>query len=116
LSDAVFAGREFGAGTRKCKAVTAATSRNGRISTGSHGHRACLASTVRVLCGVARLILIIAPIVTCAARIHAHVVDAPDAITQELNQCLRLVNVAASRRPTSTTPVRPWLARQTRMA
>jgi len=48
---------------------------------------------VRVLCGVARIILIIAPIVTCAARIHAHVIDAPDTITQELNQCLRLVNV-----------------------
>jgi hypothetical protein len=37
-------------------------------------------------------------IVTSAARIHAHVVDAPDTITQQLNQRLRLVNVAASRR------------------
>ena len=61
------------------------------------------------------MILIIVPIVTCAARIHAHVVDAPDAITQELNQCLRLVNVAASRRPTSAISVRPRLDRQTRI-
>jgi hypothetical protein len=64
---------------------------------------------------VARVILMIAPIVTCAARIHAHVVDAPDAITQEVNQCLRLVNVAASRRPTSPISVRPRLDRQTRV-
>lgn len=64
---------------------------------------------------MARIILIIAPIVTCAARIHAHVVDAPDAITQEVNQCLRLVNVAASRRPTSPISVRPRLDRQIRV-
>jgi hypothetical protein len=70
---------------------------------------------VRVLFGVARVILTIAPIVTCAARIHAHVVVAPDAITQELNQCLRLVNVAASRRPTSTAATRPRPDRQTRI-
>ncbi|MBW8838261.1 MAG: hypothetical protein JF602_00145 [Gemmatimonadetes bacterium] len=61
------------------------------------------------------MILMIAPIVTCAARIHAHVVDAPDAITQEVNQCLRLVNVAASRRPASAISVRPRLDGQTRI-
>jgi len=54
------------------------------------------------------------PIVTCAGRIHAHIVDAPDAITQEVNQCLRLVNVAASRRAPSTIATRPRLAAQTR--
>ena len=70
---------------------------------------------MRVLCGVARIILIIAPIVTCAARIHAHVIDAPDTITQELNQCLRLVNVAASRRPTSPVSVRPRIGPQIRV-
>jgi hypothetical protein len=71
---------------------------------------------VRLLCGVARVILIIVPIVTAAARIHAHVVEAPDAITQELNRCLRLVNIAASRRPTSAPSARPRLDRQTRVA
>jgi len=70
---------------------------------------------VRVLGGVARIILIIAPIVTCAARIHAHVIDAPDTITQEVNQCLRLVNVAASRRATSPISARPRLDRQIRV-
>jgi hypothetical protein len=58
--------------------------------------------------------LIVLPIATCAARIHAHVVEAPDAITQELNQCLRLVNVAASRRLTPAIPARPRVDRQTR--
>ena len=56
------------------------------------------ASIVRVLRWLGQVTLTIVPIVTSAGRIHAHVVDAPDAITQELNQCMRLVNVAASRR------------------
>lgn len=56
------------------------------------------------------------PIVTFAARIHAHVVEAPDAITQELNQCLRLVKVAASRRQTPAMPTTPRLERQTHLA
>jgi hypothetical protein len=55
------------------------------------------------------------PVVTTAARIHAHVVDAPDAITQELNQCLRLVKVAASRRQTPATSTRPRIDVQTRL-
>ena len=71
-------------------------------------------SIVRVLREVVRVIVVIAPIVTCAARIHAHVVDAPDTITQEVNQCLRLVNVAASRRPSSPLSARPRLDRQIR--
>jgi hypothetical protein len=64
------------------------------------------ASTVRVVRRLAQVTLMLVPIVTCAARIHAHVVDAPDTITQELNQCLRLVNVAASRRLTPATAER----------
>jgi hypothetical protein len=70
---------------------------------------------VRLLCSVARVLLMMMPVVTCAARIHAHVVDAPDAITQEVNQCLRLVNVAASRRAPSTIAARPRPAGQTRI-
>jgi hypothetical protein len=61
------------------------------------------------------MVLIMVPVVTTAARIHAHVVDAPDAITQELNQCLRLVKVAASRRQTPAISTRPRLDRQTRL-
>jgi hypothetical protein len=84
-----------------------------------HGNHAGTAlafvSTVRLLCSFARAVLMMMPIVTCAARIHAHIVDAPEAITQEVNQCLRLVNVAASRRPTSPVAARPRPDRQTRI-
>jgi hypothetical protein len=45
----------------------------------------------------ARFVLILTVLSTSAARLHAHTVDAVDA-TQEMNRCLRLVNVAASRR------------------
>jgi len=71
---------------------------------------------VGVLRWLVRVILIVVPLVTCAARIRSHLVVAPDAITQEVNQCLRLVNVAASRRLTPTTSARPRLAVQTRAA
>jgi hypothetical protein len=69
---------------------------------------------VRVLRWLAQATLMMMPMVTCAARIHAHVVDAPDTITQELNQCLRLVNVAASRRLPPTNCARRRLDCQTR--
>jgi hypothetical protein len=68
-----------------------------------------------VLRWLAQATLIMVPIVTCAARIHAHVVDAPDTITQELNQCLRLVNVAASRRLPPANCARRRLDGQTRI-
>jgi hypothetical protein len=72
-------------------------------------------STVPVLRRLARVVLIMVPVVTCAVRIHAHAVEAPDAITQELNQCLRLVKVAASRRQTPAISARPRLDCQTRL-
>jgi hypothetical protein len=73
-------------------------------------------SMVRVLRWLGEATLIIVPIVTSAARIHAHVVDAPDTITQELNQCIRLVNVAASRRLTPAKSARPRPDCHTRIA
>ena len=45
-----------------------------------------------------RVPLIILLLVTSAARIHARTVSAPDTLTQEVNRCLRLVRIAASRR------------------
>lgn len=45
-----------------------------------------------------RAALMMVPLVSCAARIHAHVLDAPDMLTQDVNRCLSLVRVAASRR------------------
>jgi hypothetical protein len=47
-----------------------------------------------------RALLIILPLTGTALRLHAHVVHAPDAVAQEVNCCLRLVRVAASRRQT----------------
>jgi hypothetical protein len=58
----------------------------------------------------ARLVLILLPLTTTAARMHAHTLEAPDIAAQELNRCLKLVKIAASRRQSdrrgSDTPLR----------
>jgi hypothetical protein len=46
----------------------------------------------------ARLVLILLPLTTTASRLHAHHVDAPDLATQEVNRCLNLIKIAASKR------------------
>jgi hypothetical protein len=46
----------------------------------------------------ARTTLILIPLFTSAARLHAHSIQTPVAATQELNRCLMLVRTAASRR------------------
>jgi hypothetical protein len=58
---------------------------------------------------VPRVFLILMPLTITAARLHAHSVDTVDA-TQEVNRCLRLVNVAAARRDSSRRS--PALARR----
>jgi hypothetical protein len=60
-----------------------------------------LASRVGVRTLVLRLALSVIVLVGSAARLHAHHADAVDA-TQEMNRCLRLVNVATARRQTPT--------------
>jgi hypothetical protein len=60
-----------------------------------------LASTVGVRTLVLRLALSVIALVGSATRLHAHHADAVDA-TQEMNRCLRLVNVATGRRQTPT--------------
>jgi hypothetical protein len=47
-----------------------------------------------------RVALIMMQLTMCAARVHAHPADAPDVTTQEVNKCLRLVRISASRRHT----------------
>jgi hypothetical protein len=47
---------------------------------------------------VARIVLILLPLATTAARLHGHHVDAPDLATQEVNRCLNLIKIAASKR------------------
>jgi hypothetical protein len=45
-----------------------------------------------------RVVLILLPLMTTATRLHAHSFDAPDLAAQEVNRCLKLVRIAASRR------------------
>ncbi len=47
-----------------------------------------------------RTTLILIPLFTSAARLHAHSAQTPLAVTQELNRCLMMVRTAASRRGT----------------
>jgi hypothetical protein len=52
---------------------------------------------------LARSSLVFVPLLLiCAARVHAHRTAAPDRMTQELNRCLTVMRIAASRRKTAT--------------
>jgi len=56
-----------------------------------------------------RIVLMLMMLGTSASRLHAHAADAPDQLTREVNGCLRLVRIAASRRE----PMRTRSAGQT---
>jgi hypothetical protein len=58
-----------------------------------------------------RAVLIFLSITTCYARVQARVVAMPDMAT-EVNSCLRMVKVAASRRGRGATTVPPLRARR----
>jgi hypothetical protein len=62
---------------------------------------------------VARIVVILTPLSVTAVRLHAHSVDAVDA-TQEMNRCLRLVNVAAGKRQSSLGLLDPGAAAASR--
>lgn len=47
---------------------------------------------------IPRAFLMIIPLVICASRVHGHAVVTPGALTQEVNRCLTMVRIAASRR------------------
>jgi hypothetical protein len=38
------------------------------------------------------------PLLMCASRVHGHAVATPGALTQEVNRCLTMVRIAATRR------------------
>ena len=70
----------------------------------SHGIR--LASAVAVhLDSVPRAVLILLSLSTCAVRVQARTTAMPD-VTTEVNSCLRMVRVVASRRGRGTLPAR----------
>jgi len=58
-----------------------------------------------------RAVLIFLSITTCYGRVQARAVAMPD-MPAEVNSCLRLVKVAASRRGRGTTTVLPVRARR----
>ena len=61
------------------------------------GNAACPAHDV-LFKAATRTTLILIPLFTSAARLHAHSIQTPLAVTQELNRCLMMVRTAASRR------------------
>jgi len=46
---------------------------------------------------LARVVLALVPVTTCAARLHAHAIEPVDT-TQELTRCARMVRIVVSRR------------------
>jgi hypothetical protein len=48
--------------------------------------------------GAIRIALVLLPLAVSTSRLHAHTVSTPAAATQEINRCLTIVRVAASRR------------------
>jgi len=61
------------------------------------GNAACAPRDV-LFKAATRTTLILIPLFTSAARLHAHAIETPVAVTQELNRCLMMVRTAASRR------------------
>ena len=47
---------------------------------------------------VSRFILICVPLAICAARLHSQGAGSPSGVTQDVNRCLTVVRLAASRR------------------
>ena len=69
------------------------------IGHGMVGNAACPEVSV-FFKAATRTTLILIPLFTSAARLHAHSAQTPLAVTQELNRCLMMVRTAASRRGT----------------
>lgn len=57
--------------------------------------------SVTARCLSSRVLLILLPLMASAGRVHAHTVAGPGAITQEMNRCLMMVRIAATRRTES---------------
>jgi hypothetical protein len=47
---------------------------------------------------IPRAFLMFIPLVICVGRVHGHAVANPGALTQEVNRCLTMVRIAATRR------------------
>jgi hypothetical protein len=54
-----------------------------------------------------RTLVMVMTVLACAARVHAHTLDAATSVTQEMACCLRLVSAAAARRGTQGSESKP---------
>lgn len=65
---------------------------------------------------LSRLVLILSISFVSAGRLHAHAIVEPAAVTQEINRCLMMVRIAATRRTATTQkpPSRPVAGRDRR--
>ena len=63
-------------------------------------------------CPLARTVIIAVFLVTGGVRAHA--LEAPDALAQDLNRCMSLVRIAASRRSAPVNPRRRTIRLHTR--
>jgi hypothetical protein len=61
-----------------------------------------------------RTVVILVFLMTGGVRAHAHAFDPPDALAQDLNRCMSLVRIAASRRSTPVNPRRRTIRLHTR--
>ena len=59
-----------------------------------------------------RIVLLLMTLGTSAARLRGHTLDAPDTLTREVNGCLRLVRIAATRRERRPAIEKPADCRQ----
>jgi len=80
-----------------CKPGRERGSENRPIDRMAGGNAACPGHDV-LFKAATRTTLILIPLFTSAARLHAHSIETPLAVTQELNRCLMMVRTAASRR------------------
>jgi hypothetical protein len=72
---------------------------------------------------IPRAFLMIIPLVICVSRLHVHAVETPGAVTQEVNRCLTMVRIAATRRSPTKVATRytsrvgySWEPRRPRLA
>jgi hypothetical protein len=50
------------------------------------------------------------PVVICFSRVHGHAAATPGAMTQEVNRCLTMVRIAATRRSNEPRKMAPKIA------
>ena len=94
------------AGDGNCNGPAAAEAGIRRLRRRLAGTRDCDHPAV-ISRSVSRFILICVPLAICAARLHSQGAGSPSVVTQDVNRCLTVVRLAASRRGTQGAAGRP---------